>query len=373
MAALIDQVANMFSCAIKYKSSKVLGHDQSLYEKLGHAQVFQTDGMRTSMILVQHKKKIEVASKRIQLRLEDLTNMHRLESNSDTANEESERTIDTDPYDSEGDNEVDGAIRPDDGDGAFSALQKSARQNPGNGNGTGLQGIKIFVPADTHERRTCYRTQLPGAILTILGIKDTEALLPINRLLNMQHETSSEASLMEEHDIPLVSWVTPPDTLFVRRAASPETGPLESASDVWAVSESNSASSTLLESDPEYERTNEARAVGTARSGLAEDHVKRYRQLLGHIIEQVTRTYTAANTGMTITWNVNNWLDALPESVDVPRLFGRDDVFGVRSEDQLAHDMKIGAAGELFVSKKLRRCVKAFYLTHHRSSRRYFG
>jgi hypothetical protein len=34
--------------------------------------------------------------------------------------------------------------------------------------------------------------------------------------------------------------------------------------------------------------------------------------------------------------------------------------FGVRSENQLAHDMKVGAAGELYVRSKMRiTCISA--------------
>lgn len=49
-------------------------------------------------------------------------------------------------------------------------------------------------------------------------------------------------------------------------------------------------------------------------------------------------------------WNFNGLQDALPETVRIPLLFDKDETFGVRNEGHMAHDMKIGAAGEVFVS-----------------------
>jgi hypothetical protein len=47
-------------------------------------------------------------------------------------------------------------------------------------------------------------------------------------------------------------------------------------------------------------------------------------------------------------FNLDDLLNALPNESE-PVLTSYDLPFGVRSENQLAHDMKVGAAGELYV------------------------
>ena len=194
------------------------------------------------------------------------------------------------------------------------------------------------------------RTQLPGVILTILGIKNTEALLPVNRLLNLQHESLSERDILEEHDIPLVSWIHPPNSIFEKQESSADTGASEPEQTAWTDDETSSESHTSSEASLQDNSIQEARAVKLTRNTPLKDQVGTYRQLLGHIIGQVSRSFTAGDTDMRTSWNVKDWLD-LPELVDAPRTFDKTGIFGVRSENQLAHDMKIGAAGELFVSK----------------------
>ena len=69
---------------------------------------------------------------------------------------------------------------------------------------------------------------------------------------------------------------------------------------------------------------------------------EKYRALLDNIIKRVS--------GDNRTWDLNDLAEALPDTVRIPMLFDKDETFGVRNEDHMAHDMKIGAAGEIFVS-----------------------
>ena len=345
------ELAKLLSCAIKYKSSKAVGHDQYLYEKLGQLQVYETDGIVTSMSLVQNEKKIEVASKRIRLRLEDLTKTSRLKSNSKTAGTRSGKTSDSNEDEFANSNGRKDPANLSDSDSASPTTQKRTSLNAGSANRPGELGTKIFVPADAHERRKCYRTQLPGDILTILGIKNTEALLPINRLLNLQHESLSERDILEEHDNPLVSWIHPPNSIFEKQESSADTGASEPEQTAWTDDETSSESHTSSEASLQDNSIQEARAVKLTRNTPLKDQVGTYRQLLGHIIGQVSRSFTAGDTDMRTSWSVKDWLDDPPESVNAPRTFDKTGIFNIRGENQLAHDMKIGAAGELFVSK----------------------
>jgi hypothetical protein len=51
------------------------------------------------------------------------------------------------------------------------------------------------------------------------------------------------------------------------------------------------------------------------------------------------------------TFNFDDMANALPSEAELesPFVMISNSVFGVRSENQMRHDMKIGAAGELFV------------------------
>lgn len=69
---------------------------------------------------------------------------------------------------------------------------------------------------------------------------------------------------------------------------------------------------------------------------------EKYRALLENIIKRVS--------GNSSLWSFNDLAEALPETIRIPMLFDKDETFGVRNDDHLAHDMKIGAAGEVFVS-----------------------
>jgi hypothetical protein len=87
----------------------------------------------------------------------------------------------------------------------------------------------------------------------------------------------------------------------------------------------------------------------------------KYRLLLGNIINRVS--------GDNHMWNLNGLAEALPETVHIPLLFDKDETFGVRNEDHMAHDMKIGAAGEVFVSLRDFSGLHHMWLTICRLSR----
>ena len=73
-----------------------------------------------------------------------------------------------------------------------------------------------------------------------------------------------------------------------------------------------------------------------------------YQALLSRVtLSASTKSFPARGT-----FNFDELRDALPPDVqtDDSSLFSSAAAFGVRSQDQLSHDMKIGAAGELFVS-----------------------
>jgi hypothetical protein len=130
--------------------------------------------------------------------------------------------------------------------------------------------------------------------------------------------------VMQEQDISPVPWITKPP----REGASPRTedrgtpgtpGPIGNLS-------------------PPRWRT--ASGIGTPVT------TSRYRDLLEHIITHVNGPNHGGEAGV---WNLSEIRDALPGNGEHGKDFDRDATFGEREGDQMAHDRKIGAAGELYV------------------------
>jgi hypothetical protein len=330
---------------------------------------------------------------------------------------------------------------------------------------------RIFVPCDTKTRKACYTSQLPQAMLDLLGISGSPATLAIYRLINDLHKDGMEESILDEFDVLKLDWITRPTAPAQPRtipsssepkdsstapnspfrslesqntANTPSTGTgskfsFGSSSSVRSSGSSGlgntsdtpatpspfgtsttartssfgqsigSASSTFFGGSPGFgseglfgcskafptashrrhasATSTPAFSFGTTVSGFGTPDKARegfggfgipsrhsasaapapvfhfgapppsrnsglsgldpplqqqkYRALLDNIIKRVS--------GDDHTWNLSDLASALPDTIRLPMLFDKDEIFGVRNEDHLAHDMKIGAAGELFV------------------------
>jgi hypothetical protein len=69
-------------------------------------------------------------------------------------------------------------------------------------------GLKIHVPSDTAGLYSCYRTELPAELVSILGITDSKADKQVYRILN--DEGNSLDDIMFDEDIPAVDWLEKP-------------------------------------------------------------------------------------------------------------------------------------------------------------------
>lgn len=317
---------------------------------------------------------------------------------------------------------------------------------------------KVYVPKDGKTRKACYNSQLPQAMLKLLGISETPATIPVYRLINEPHDHEAETSMLEQFDVLPLSWITRQPAPLRAGSNTPASEPLNSRpfpllfgtaegrnsvsgprqalfassnnSTLFDFPSSSKASttanaspfsnkidskgSTVFGGSPGFSNpahtlnfsaaathirsasatpapkfnfvlessratpfgagqassfgsstTPDRRSVsaspgprpgfgspastqGDSPLGLDSNLQKeKYRALLENIIRRVS--------GDDHTWNFNDLTNALPETVRLPLLFDKDETFGVRNEDHLAHDMKIGAAGEVFVRLRLSR------------------
>jgi hypothetical protein len=182
--------------------------------------------------------------------------------------------------------------------------------------------LKLYVPNDHVQQKTCYRSQLPNLLSKILGISSEGGAFPISLMLSNDVETLDE--VMQEQDISPVPWITKPP----REEASPRTDHRDTPGTPGSISNLS----------PPRWRT--ASSIGTPAT------TSRYRDLLEHIITHVSGSSHEDEVGV---WNLSEIRDALPGNGEHGMAFDRDATFGERDRHQMAHDQKIGAAGELYV------------------------
>ena len=182
--------------------------------------------------------------------------------------------------------------------------------------------LKLYVPNDHVQQKTCYRSQLPNQLRKILGIRSEGAAFPISLILSNDIEILDD--VMQEQDISPVPWITKPP----REGASPRTEHRGTPGTPSSIGNLGSP------------RWRAASGIGTPAT------TSRYRDLLQHIITHVNGSSHENEAGV---WNLLEIRDALPGNGEHGKTFDRDATFGERDRDQMAHDRKIGAAGELYV------------------------
>jgi hypothetical protein len=156
----------------------------------------------------------------------------------------------------------------------------------------------------------------------ILGISSEGGAFPISLILSNDIQILDD--VMQEQDISPVPWIAKPP----REGTSPRT-------EHRGTPEAPSSIGNLV---PPRWRT--ASGIGTLATA------SRYRDLLQHIITHVNGSNREDGFGV---WSLLQIRDALPGNGEHGKTFDRDATFGERDRDQMVHDRKIGAAGELYV------------------------
>jgi hypothetical protein len=249
------------------------------------------------------------------------------------------------------------------------------------------EALQLFVPRDKKQREKCYLTQLPKALMSYLLIDDPRAvsvlLMVIQASVHVLDEvldeegfvrvpdgylpSSEQENVSIEEDSHSDAAVDSPDNfpsrgtdalmpLSTRLSASTRTSGYEVIS---ATSSSRTSSPYVDVERVDRRRVSEPPSSSdlVPNSETAIDaqtfltQVSPYVRFLDRIIQIARRTGLPSILARSVRamGNVQNYADdALREELAT--------AFGSRSENQLAHDIKLGAAGELFVSPGYNNC-----------------
>lgn len=258
------------------------------------------------------------------------------------------------------------------------------------------QHLKLYVPRESTARERCYLSQLPQRLLHYLAISDVAAKSTLTAVL-----TGSQAVLNDilEYDgivevpglVPLQSAVlheenleyhtvesdiststaasqqqiTPPSESTgspARTPLRPTTTPSPNQFAQESTSSANQSNSAFTFSYDPPHRTSfpephltPTPSPGPSLSPLVPettarifDRTEEYRALLDRTITAASRARFPSRS----LFDRNGLLHAGHSNAGTngPRISLSSSVFGDRSLNQMSHDMKIGAAGELFVS-----------------------
>ncbi|KAL4952077.1 hypothetical protein BDW69DRAFT_26786 [Aspergillus filifer] len=229
---------------------------------------------------------------------------------------------------------------------------------------SGSNGLRIYIPSNPTDSRRCYSLYLPQALVGYFGLRDAEASLMlqlvfatpkdfIDDLLDTNgisggYPEAPEPQDEETQDLSIGQGTsehedndTPDDGTITPRSSD--------GSEERAVSHHRPISSAHRPITTDYPQETHP---SPAASFVLDDY---YIQVLDHTIELARQ---------------------LPfrEALRRPETTGQETIshqlaFGVRSDGQIEHDMKIGAAGELFVFELLQRLsLPGFTRTNWRST-----
>lgn len=261
--------------------------------------------------------------------------------------------------------------------------------------------LRFYVPRHEQERELCYLYQIPGKLLAHLNITNVAASKVIGDIVKATCSAVTDR-LLDEHGIVRVQGIEPmpppaepfvmasvehPDIEISRptyqparsSASTPLRGPnVSDTARTPSPSPSSRARSSVDRSLSATPTTHSySRSLDTPRSSISpgstrervvprleprsstsptpsgprrrsrstqENDLSEYRDLLDRVISAASR------------YEISAFEANVPVTVPDPNpLTLSDAVFGKRSENQMSHDVRIGAAGELFVSVFLGR------------------
>ena len=242
--------------------------------------------------------------------------------------------------------------------------------------------LKLYVPQEKRQRELCFLKVLPDKLAAYLGIREQEAVKVLGNVLNGSASIVNE--LLEEHGIVPLPWTEPiqqstpshenlesdeGDVGEARRGVTsrqpsgsrevtPERGRDTSQLTPNARPRLGSCTnSSYGRTESSYERSAFTPAtssftgsLNTPRSSLTPTRVSVQLQAapfktLPNVEYVALLNYVIAAAAAAALQTLG--LPPLAEHFEPPELI--DTSFGIRSENPIAHDIKFGAAGELYV------------------------
>lgn len=242
--------------------------------------------------------------------------------------------------------------------------------------------FRIFVPKALSDQEHCYHKQLPDMLVSQLGILNPGAPRIFGSILNASPFIFD--SLLDDHGIIGLPWTDPnPYTApnvssleedteredqAVSRLASERTylptSSTPSREPSFALRTPSSSPRSRSRADYSIERGTPTRPfsgyLNTPRTSVSSvptlgrgeaiaderSNHSEYHALLDRVITAAQSAEFPKNPGTS---------DIASDSEDMPPIVPSSTVFGRRSENQMSHDVKIGAAGELYV------CLRGSY------------
>ncbi|KAF2875580.1 hypothetical protein BDV95DRAFT_278391 [Massariosphaeria phaeospora] len=290
----------LFCCASKYKSVKALRGDRQVFDQLYQAEVYTTNDISTQLVLQLNNESLRVHSDRAYLHHEILEGQ-----------------------------------------------------------------LRIYVPEDPRQRKACYRSQLPKLLASILSVS-SEAIHAIALILSNPERDIDDVML--EQDIANVDWIdkliigglyptdegpsTPQPQLDSHRDRSEnEDSPESSTPSGWrsfrgapasVASESIQSNRTLVEDDTETE---------FATPNIHNPPPHQYERLIEQVVRSAQRSRYRETRPHT---SREGDIPSAPadDEQDVNAL-DHERTFGNRDGNQMGHDKRVGAAGELYVHELL--------------------
>ena len=243
---------------------------------------------------------------------------------------------------------------------------------------------RIYVPHKGADRQLCYLKMLPDTLVSLLGITQLkqEAITVVGHVLNASADVLD--GLLQVHGIIELPWsnpfpyIAPTEIPSAEGAMSPATLngdlPSEFQSEhrnqgtttpraIPSLSAGPSMGSSTEYSFGDLSTSSLLRTPRTSISssftygwseGLQDKALRRteYSKLLGRIIAAAQKTnFPSYNSELP---------ERTPDEEEIMPTGQLNDIFGRRSDNQLSHDKKIGAAGELYVCCKLNSITPSY-------------
>ena len=236
--------------------------------------------------------------------------------------------------------------------------------------------LRLYVPKDRKQRAISYMANIPERLLSSWCIADTTALkviadvvkaeiyllndllveLGVPEVQDLQDLADGEYGEDESEDDSGIDDREPSSTSTCRRAHSRSLAPkppsfrvFEDSTSVTVVAQNRATTPELQSANLTLSRASSSLAstlvtpldLTSESAGHLKDCSTPYRMLLDKVIcagkrGNIPKERTSLNSRKSVS--STNDLDL-------------DTVFGVRTQDRMAHDMRIGAAGELYVSQ----------------------